>query len=217
MFIQLLANTNEDYMTDIAILPLALTVMMGPQILVGMLLITRKDPVRSSAVYILAIISTLILTTYIYYSISKYTGLHEISVGGKPIIKYILIVLFIVLIIRAIINRNKTTNPPKWMRGVTTTSLSKVFSIGLSLIAFMPTDIAISFTVGNLLNAESNSFVEALPFFAAVLCISLLPLTIYFSLGKNGPKHLEKVNIWLNTHGYIINVTVLTFFIFLLI
>jgi hypothetical protein len=42
-------------------------------------------------------------------------------------------------------------------------------------------------------------------------------LTIYFSLGPNGPKYLEKVNIWLNTHGYIINVIVLSFFIFLLI
>lgn len=202
---------------DIAILPLALTVMMGPQILVGMLLITREDPIKSSLVYVLAIISTLILTTFIYYSISKHIGLHEISVSGKPIIKYILITLFIVLIIRAIINRNKTTNPPKWMRGVTTSSLSKVFIIGLSLIAFMPTDIAISFTVGNLLNTESNSFVDAWPFFTAVLFISLLPLIIYFSLGKNGPKHLEKANIWLNTHGYLINVIVLTFFIFLLI
>ena len=204
-------------MSDIAILPLALTVMLGPQILVGMFLITRKDPIKSSMVYILAIISTLILTTYIYYSMSKYTGLHEISVGGKPIVKYILIILFIFLIIRAIINRNKITNPPKWMRGVTTISLKKVFIIGLSLIAFMPTDIAISFTVGNLLNTESNSFLEAWPFFTAVLCISLLPLIIYFLLGRDGPKHLEKVNIWLNTHGYIINVIVLTFFIFLLI
>lgn len=204
-------------MTDIAILPLALTVMLGPQILVGMLLITRKDPIKSSLVYTLALISTLILTTYLYYSVSNITSLHEASIGSRPMVKYFLIALFIFLIIRSIINRNKITEPPKWMQGISTSSLGKIFIIGLCLIAFMPTDIAIAFTVGNLLNSESNSFADALPFFGAVLLISLLPLTIYFSLGTKGPKYLEKVNIWLNTHGYIINVIVLSFFIFLLI
>jgi hypothetical protein len=38
-------------MGDIAILPFALTVMLGPQILVSMMLITRKDVVKSSLVY----------------------------------------------------------------------------------------------------------------------------------------------------------------------
>lgn len=191
--------------------------MLGPQILVGMLLITRKDPIKSSLVYILAILSTLILTTYLYYSLANITGLHEVSIGGRPMVKYVLIALFIFLIIRSIINRNKITEPPKWMQGISTTSLGKIFIIGLCLIAFMPTDVAIAFTVGNLLNSESSSFMDAWPFFGTVLMISLIPLIIYFSLGRSGPKYLEKVNIWLNTHGYIINVIVLTFFIFLLI
>ncbi|WP_435416195.1 GAP family protein [Polaribacter aestuariivivens] len=204
-------------MEDIAILPLALTVMLGPQILVGMLLITRKDPIKSSLIYILAIVSTLIFTTYIYYSIANTTSLHKASIGGKPIIKYFLIALFIFLIIRSIVNRKKITEPPKWMQGISTSSLSKIFLIGFSLIAFMPTDIAIAFTVGNILNSESSSFTSALPFFGAVLCISMLPLLLYFSLGSNGSKKLEKVNIWLNTHGYVINVIVFSFFIFLLI
>ncbi|QBA63992.1 GAP family protein [Muriicola soli] len=204
-------------MVEIAILPLALTVMLGPQILVGMLLITRKDPIKSSLVYILAVISTLILTTYLYYSLANITGLKEASIGGRPVVKYFLIALFIFLIIRSIINRKKITASPKWMQGISTSSLGKIFIIGVCLIAFMPTDIAIAFTVGNLLNSESSPFLDALPFFGAVLLISLLPLSIYFSLGPKGPEYLEKVNAWLNTHGYVINVIVLSFFIFLLI
>ncbi|NNL15983.1 MAG: hypothetical protein HKO81_05010 [Flavobacteriaceae bacterium] len=204
-------------MTDIAILPLALTVMLGPQILVGMLLITRKDPIKSSLVYSLAILSTLILTTYLYYSLVKITGLHLASVGSRPMIKPFLIALFIFLIIRSILNRNKITEPPKWMKGVLSASLSKIFIIGLCLIAFMPTDVAVTFTVGSLLNSESIPFVSAWPFFGAVLLISFLPLTIYFSLGSNGSKYLEKINNWLNTHGFVINVVVLIFFIFLLL
>ena len=179
-------------MTDDAILPLALAVMLGPQILVGMLLITRKDPIKSSLVYIVAVISTLIFTTYLYYSISTNIGLHEISIGGRPLLKYSLIAIFIFLIIRSIINRTKITEPPKWMQGISTNSLGKIFLINVCLIAFMPTDIAIAFTVGNLLNSESGSFLEALPFFGAVLLISILPLTIYFVLGTGGPKYLAE-------------------------
>lgn len=204
-------------MTDIAILPLALTVMLGPQILVGMLLITRKDAIKSSLVYILAIMSTLTMTIFLYYSISKFAGLKEVSFGDRPMVKYFLILLFIYLIIRSIINRNKITEPPKWMQKISTSSLGRIAVLGFCLIAFMPTDIVIAFTVGNLLNNESVSFMSVLPFLGAVLFISFLPLIIYFLLGKNGPNYLEKVNSWLNTHGYIINVIVLSFFIFLLL
>ncbi|WP_281540574.1 GAP family protein [Maribacter aestuarii] len=204
-------------MADVAILPLALSVMLGPQILVGMLLITRKDPIKSSLIYITAIILTLILTTYMYYSIIQRTDLHMASFAGVPMLKYFLIILFIVLIIRSLLKRHQVTAPPKWMQGIATASLGKIFMIGLCLIAFMPTDIAVTFSIGSILNSASSSFLEAWPFFGAVLFISFLPLIIYFSLGSNGSQYLEKVNRWLNTHGYIINIIVFTFFIFLLI
>ncbi|SHH00041.1 GAP family protein [Winogradskyella jejuensis] len=204
-------------MADITILPLALTVMLGPQILVGMLLITRKDPIKSSLTYIVSLISTLILTTYIFYWLTSVTDFHKITISNRPVIKYLLIALLIFLIVRSIVNRNQITEPPKWMQGITTASLGKIFLIGLGLIAFMPTDIAIAFTVGNFLNDNSNHFLEALPFFVAVVFISFIPLLIYFLIGKKGHKYLENVNDWLNTHGYIINIIVLSFFIFLLL
>lgn len=205
-------------MTEIAILPLALTVMLGPQILVGMLLIMRKDAIKSSLVYTLSIVSTLILTTFIYYSLIQNTGLHNASVGGRPVLKHLLILLFIVLIIRSIVHRNKITEPPKWMKGISSASMGEIFIIGLCLIAFMPTDIIVAFSVGKILNSESGSFYDAFPFFGAVLLISILPLTIYFSLGRSKRSaYLENVNNWLNTHGYLINVVVMVFFIFLML
>ncbi|TCK68988.1 Sap-like sulfolipid-1-addressing protein [Winogradskyella wandonensis] len=204
-------------MTDIAIIPLALTVMLGPQILVGMLLITRKDPVKSSLIYILAVMLALVLSTYLYYTLARVFNFHTISIGGRPVIKHILIVVFVALIIRSIVNRKKITEPPKWMKGISTASLGKIFIIGFCLIALMPTDIAITLTIGNLLNTNASLFTEALPFFGAVLSIALLPLFIYFSLGQSGPEKLEKTNIWLNTHGYLINIIVLSFLIVLMI
>ena len=192
--------------------------MLGPQILVGMLLIMRKDAIKSSLIYTSSIVSTLILTTYIYYSLIQNTNLHNASIGGRPVLKHLLILLFIVLIIRSIIHRNKITEPPQWMQGISSASILEIFIIGLCLIAFMPTDIIVAFSVGKILNSESSSFTDAIPFFGAVLLISLLPLIIYLFIGGSKRAiYLENANNWLNTHGYLINVVVMAFFIFLML
>lgn len=204
-------------MTDISIIPLALTVMLGPQILVGMLLITRQDAIRSSLIYSVAVASTLMLTTFIYYAIATYTGIHKIEIGNKPILKYFLVLLFVFLIIRSILNRNNITEPPKWMKSIKTASLSRIFILGFSLIAFMPTDIIVSFSVGSLLTNSESPYLDFLPFFSAVLLITFSPMLLYFLLGKNRTNYLKKVNKWLNTNGYMINVIVLVYFITLLV
>ncbi|KOY51963.1 GAP family protein [Polaribacter dokdonensis] len=204
-------------MDDIAILPLALTVMLGPQILVGMLLITRPDAIKSSLIYISTLLLTLIATTSIYYFLVQSIDFQNFSVGGRPALKYILIALFIFLIIKSFVTRNKITEPPKWMTGLATSSYKKIALIALSLIAFMPTDIVIAFSVGNILNQNSSSLLGAIPFFAAVFFIASVPLLLYFSLGSKASTTLAKVNAWLNTHGYVINIIVLAFFIYLLL
>ena len=204
-------------MDDIAILPLALTVMLGPQILVGMLLITRPDAIKSSLIYISALLLTLIATTSIYYFLVQSIDFQNFSVGGRPALKYILIALFIFLIIKSFVTRNKITEPPKWMTGLATSSYKKIALIALFLIAFMPTDIVIAFSVGNILNQNGSTLFGATPFFAAVLFIASIPLLLYFSLGAKASEKLAKVNSWLNTHGYVINIVVLLFFIYLLV
>jgi hypothetical protein len=85
------------------------------------------------------------------------------------------------------------------------------------LIAVMPADIAVEFTVGNVLNASKSALSDAIPFFAAVIGIASLPLIVYFIAGKQGHSKLQKMNTWLNTHGYIINVVVLGVFIYMIL
>lgn len=204
-------------MTEATIIPLSLTIMLGPQILVAMLLITRKDAIKSSLIYIISLLSSLIGIIYFYYKIIGITNFHKISIAEKPIIKYILVaILFFVLII-TIKNRKKITASPKWMTDVLTSSLKKIAIIGFMLIAIMPADVAIEFTIGNLIHTNNSDFSSIIPFFIAVLIIASTPLLVFLSLGKNGPAKMEKTNVWLNTHGYVINVVVLSLYIFLLL
>lgn len=204
-------------MSESNIIPLSLTIMLGPQILVAMLLITRKDAVKSSLVYILSLLTTLICITYFYYKIIGLTDFHKTAISGKPIIKYILVAMLFFILVKTIKNRNKITEKPKWMVDVVSCSLKEIILIGFLMIAIMPADIAIEFTIGNILNTSKSAFTSIIPFFIAVLIIASTPLLIYLSLGKKGPKKMEETDLWLNTHGYIINVVVLSLYIFLIL
>ncbi|TYA56691.1 GAP family protein [Formosa maritima] len=204
-------------MSESTYIPLALTVMLGPQILVPMLLITRKDPIKSSLAYILSVTATIVLTTYIYYFVIYTTHFHELSSHGEPIIKYVLACILFFVLIKTVVKRKKITHPPKWMKNVTDASLKKIALIGFMLIAFMPGDIAMEFTVGSLLNTNSHTLVQAIPFFCMVSFIASIPLLIYLSFGKKGNQLMTQLNSWLNTHGYVINIITLSIFIYLIL
>lgn len=204
-------------MSESTIIPLSLTIMLGPQILVAMLLITRKDAIKSSLTYILSLVLTLVCITYFYYKIIDLTSFHKIAISGKPVIKYILVGILLIILMGTIKNRKKITESPKWMTNVLSCSLKKIALFGFMLIALMPADVAIEFTIGNLLNTSKAHFTSIIPFFIAVLIIASMPLLVYLSLGKKGPEKMEKTNTWLNTHGYIINIVVLLLYIFLLL
>ncbi len=204
-------------MESVAFLPLALSVMLGPQLLVALILITRADAVKSSIFYVAAVTSTLVVTTFIYFRLAEATDLQIASIGGRPLLKYFLLTLFAYLILKTYRNRKKLTQPPNWLHNIATASVSRIFVIGILLIALMPTDIIMAFSVGSLLHYSGANFKNALPFFGLVAVIAATPLIFYLSLGKRGPAYLGKVNQWLNTHGYLVNIVILLIFMYLII
>ncbi len=205
-------------MLGTAILPLALTVMIGPQILVAILLVLRKNPIKSSIVYILAVSLTMVLSTTIYYYILLSLDLFDRTKhNGSNFLKYLIVAFLLYSIVKNFLNRKKLTKPPKWMDDIKTIPLKKVFIIGVMLIALFPGDIAMAFTVAGLLIHQNETLFSAIPFFVLVTLIASSPLLVYLSMGKNAYKNMKKVNDWLNTHGWVINVTVNLLFIYIVL
>jgi hypothetical protein len=139
------------------------------------------------------------------------------SMHGEPIFKYVLVGILLFLIIRTIINRKKLTNPPKWMDDITNASLKKIALIGFLLIALMPGDVAVTFTVASFLDRDHVAFMDVFPFFALISLIASSPLLVYLSFGKKGNQIMTTLNNWLNTHGYLINILTLSVFIYLIL
>ena len=109
------------------------------------------------------------------------------------------------------------TKTPKWITGIATASIRKIMVIGFLLISVMPGDIACEFTVAGFIKTNHSNFIFALPFFAVVALITTLPLAIYLIAGKKGQPYIDKADKWLNTHGYLLNIIVLSVFIAILL
>ena len=205
-------------MYETSIIPLALTVMMGPQIIVALLLVTHPKPIKSSLVYILSILITLVVTTAIYYYLFDLLDFKEQSgAGNHSLIKSMIVLLIGYLLIRTFLRRKKLTEKPKWMTSIVSASPWKISKMGFLLIALMPTEIAMEITVAGMIVEHQGTLLDAMGFFSMVTFIAALPILIYWLLGSYGNKVIDSVNNWLNTHGWVVNSVVYLFFVYLLL
>ncbi|MGB0836725.1 MAG: GAP family protein [Flavobacteriaceae bacterium] len=203
-------------MNGLSIIPLAITVILGPQITVAILLLTQKNPIKNSVSYILGITFGITCLTSISYLFLSYYHIDAPNPAYQQKIKVAISIILIYLMIKNFLNKNKLTKKPKWMQSLQNASLKSIFLIGFGLVLFMPADIGVALSVGGVLVAKNQGLAHALPLFITVMILISSPLDIYLILGKRGPKLMEKVNKWINNNGWVINEIVYMMFIYLI-
>ncbi|MDA8595519.1 GAP family protein [Flavobacteriaceae bacterium] len=204
-------------MNSATIIPLAFTVMLGPQLTVAVLLLTKRHPVRFSIYYILGIGFGIITLTYLSFEILSHIHLKKPDGFITKVATSLILVLLLYLSASNFRNRKKLTTRPKWMQALDRVNYRTTFLMGFGLILFMPADIGAALTVGNILAATHSTFTSAFPFFLAVILIAATPLFTYLALSKKGPKLMEKINQWINLNGWVINQLVYLLFIYLIL
>ena len=138
---------------DLDILPLAITMMVGPGIMPDIVLITAPKPVKVSAAFIagVAIATTagglvaLSIATLLGGSVSLGDSSNEGSIGN--VIQYVLVGLLAAAAVKSYVQR-ETTDPSRWMGVLQNAAPMRAFTTGLLLIWLMPSDIIIMLTVG---------------------------------------------------------------------
>jgi Sap, sulfolipid-1-addressing protein len=104
---------------DLQILPLAITMMVGPQIMAAILFLTAPKPVKISASFIAAVgIATTagLIITGALAALLGGVSLGDTSNAGSlgNLIQYLLVGLLVVLAIKNYVNR-ETVEPPQWL------------------------------------------------------------------------------------------------------
>jgi Sap, sulfolipid-1-addressing protein len=203
---------------DIPILPLAVTMMAGPQELTAIVLVTHRDVVRVSVAFLAGAVVAMLLGTTIAYLLAGAIDLGNSSDNGSTgkIIQYALVALLLALAIRTYRHREHV-EPPKWLGGLLEASPRKALTMGFLLILVFPTDVATMLTVGVHLRQNGHSLIEAAPFWGLTLLIAALPLLAYLLFRRHAERAMPKVRDWMGTNSWLVNIFVLGLFIVMIL
>ncbi len=205
---------------SLQILPLAVTMMAGPQMMSDIIFITSTRPVLINGAFVLAVAIAVTAGTAIATGLVSLLGIDlgssSDSGSAGTIIQVALVALLILAAIKNVVRR-ETIEPPKWLGALQEADQKKAFTTGLLVIWAMPSDIIIMLTVGTNLQQTNSSLVDALPFIAATVLVAALPLLGYLLFRRRAQTAMPKVRDWMNNNAWAVNVIVCGIFILLIL
>jgi len=203
----------------LAVIPLALTMNLGPQIVTGITLITTKNPVKKSLLYLAAAMvsaTSITFIAFIIFGLVKTSSHTSGNSGASQILNYVFAALLALLAVRIFLKR-KEKRKPRWLSATQEAGLKRVFLLGLILYSFMPTDIASTLTVGQYLASHKMKYYSVFPFLLLTLLIAAMPILSYLLFRKRAEAVMPKVRDWLDSHAWIVNEVVVIFFIVMIL
>jgi len=199
---------------SLQILPLAITMMLGPQIMSAIIFVTTSKPVKLSAYFLAAVAIAATMGVAIFLALGNNVSLGDPNDNGSTgnIIQYVLVGLLVLLSIKNYLGR-ETIEPPKWLGALQNAEPGTAFKTGFLMISLMPSDLIIMLTVGTNLAQNNSSFVAALPFIAATVLVAALPVLFYLLFRRRAREFMPKMRDWMNNNAWAVNVIVYVVFI----
>ena len=202
--------------TSLQILPLALIMVMGPQILTSIFLVTSREPVKNSVAMLVGVVLAASLSLAVWFGIVKAAGIDPKEGGGPTTADWIVAGLLVLAAIHTYRNRH-TTTVPKWMTALQQAEPKRAFSLAFLLILLMPTDIVAVISTANWLHDNDKDLLHGWTLVAATTLLMALPFLAYSLLGHRAREAMPGIREWLTTHGWLVNLVVIVYFIFQLL
>ena len=207
---------------DLAIIPLAITMNAGPQIMSAIIFITASKPLKLSAAFLAGVAIAVTVSVTITYTFATLLG-NSISLGDSSnngslghIIQYLLVGLLVFLSIKNYVRR-ETIEPPRWLGTLQNATPRTAFRTGLLLLSVFPSDFVILVTVGINLAHNNASLLAAVPFMAATIFIAAIPVLGYLLFRRRAQRAMPKVRDWMNKNSWLVNIIVYVIFILLIL
>ena len=207
---------------SLAVIPLAITMNAGPQIMSAIIFVTAPKALRLSAYFLAGVVIAVTVGVTVTYTLANMLG-NSISLGDPSdsgsignIIQYLLVGLLVFLSIRSYLGR-ETSEPPRWLGAMQNAKPRTAFMAGLLLLSVFPSDFVILLTVGMNLAQSGASLLGAVPFVAATIFIAALPVLSYLLFRRRAEVLMPKVRDWMNTNSWLVNIIVYVVFIVLIL
>lgn len=202
------------------ILPLAITMVAGPQIMSSIIFVTSDKAVKLSLAYIAGAAIGVTAGLAVMQGLVSLLGIDLGDSSDKGSAGTIAQFGFIGLLVAAIFRnylRRETIEPPKWLGGLLEAEPRKALLLGLLLLSIFPSDAIILLTVGTNLEQDNAPFTDALPFIGLTILLIALPFLGYLLFHRRAVDAMPKVRDWMNTNSWLVNIIVCGIFILLLL
>jgi Sap-like sulfolipid-1-addressing protein len=207
---------------NLAVIPLAITMNAGPQIMSAIIFVTAFKPLKLSASFLAGVVIAVTAGVTITYTLATALG-NSISLGDSSdggslgnIIQYLLVGLLVFLAIKSYVRR-ESIEPPRWLGTLQNAKPRTAFTTGLLLLSVFPSDFVVLLTVGVNLAQNNAPLLAALPFVVATILIAALPLLVYLLFRRRVQEAMPKVRDWMNANSWLVNIIVYVIFIVLIL
>ncbi|EMA36431.1 GAP family protein [Halococcus hamelinensis] len=195
-------------MSFLTVLPLAVVMVSGPQILSAIFLATSNEWRRNS----LAFVAGAAVSISLVIGVAFVLGFGAVGTGqSRPVLHVLILVVILAAMVSTYLKREQS-EPPKWMGRLERATPRTSLRLGFLLLGFFPTDVITSATVGSYLATQGLPLTDAVPFVLATLLLLALPSLAVVMLGDRAKTVLPNVRDWMNTNSWVVNEVVLLFF-----
>ena len=197
------------------VLPLALVMIAGPQIISAIFLAASENPRRSSLAYLVGAGLAVYLGLTVWYAVFhavRDTGSSQSKDRNHDLINWIVLALLVVLA-AIVFARRKRNQPPKWMGKLETASPRFALGLGFLLFIAMPSDEATMAAVAGTLAGHDKPYWHVLPFLGLTMLLLSLPLLALLAFGQRVVEILPKIRDWANQHSWIVSEIVILIFV----
>jgi hypothetical protein len=202
--------------TSLQILPLALIMVMGPQILTSIFLVTSREPVKNSIAMLVGVVVAACLSLAIWFGIVKAIGIDPKEGGSPTTADWIVAGLLALAAIHTFLGRGHAS-VPKWMTALQEAEPKRAFTLAFLLILLMPTDIVAVISTAHWLHDNDKDLINGWPLVAATTLLMALPILAYTLLGHRAREAMPGIRNWLTTNAWLVNIIVIVYFIYQLL
>jgi hypothetical protein len=204
------------------ILPLAITMMAGPQIMSAIIFVTSARAMRNSSAFVSGVLVATAIGVACLRGVLSLLG-DNIDLGDPSdnssagnIIQYALIGLLVAAAIKNYVGR-ETVEPPKWLGKLQQADAKQALRTGFLVILLMPSDLIVMLTVATNLEHNGDALADAVPFILLTTLIAALPLLGFLVFHRRAVHAMPKLRDWMNANSWLVNIIVCAIFIVLIL
>ncbi|MEU8332469.1 GAP family protein [Micromonospora sp. NPDC048839] len=205
-------------MNFLTILPLAVVMVAGSQLVVAVFLASSDRPRAASLGFLTG--AGLVVTAGVTVSwlLTRWVGglvADARAAAGKvdrgPAIDLVVLALLVGLAVLVWVRRDQS-GPPRWLGSIEHADPRAALRLGALLFVLTPTDDLTMAAVGASVARHNLPWWHLVPFVLLTVLLLALPLLALLLLGDRAARALTRMREWAEGHAWIVNEIVIAFF-----